>query len=365
VTVDAPHASESRIAYEDTSWNSLVPSEEIQQFASAAREHFASIFSPADIRNAFSGAALGGSLWAEIVEQGYTAVGLREELDGDGTLSDVVAILEVAGGSLVPEPLLASVAAVQTLVAANAATEGMSEHPASIVVLGPEESAEGRVSVFDGRFSTRLAVLRDRGSEVELDWFELTNATASLESRAAVDPSRAYASVDLERANRLVHERLPISIDQALAAARVCVSADLVGVASASLDLSLGHVLARQQFGRPLGAFQALKHMLADVYVDIERARSLTFGAAAAVTKDPRGESARHLSMLAKATSAEIAIRAAAIRVQLMGAMGLTFEADAHLYVRRAQQTARFLGNPADLYVTVAGDRLAGDARVD
>jgi alkylation response protein AidB-like acyl-CoA dehydrogenase len=131
-------------------------------------------------------------------------------------------------------------------------------------------------------------------------------------------------------------------------------------VAAESLDRTIVHVLARHQFGRPIGSFQGVKFMLADTYVALERARSLTFGAAAAIGQDPFGEDATHLSMLAKASSAEIAVKAAGLRVQLMGAMGLTREADAHLFVRRAQQTSRYLGTSGDLYARVGSARFEG-----
>lgn len=359
---DAPPTLGQRTQYEETSWNSLVPSEEIREFVASAREHLASIFPTATIRAAVEGRGIDLSLWSQLVDQGYTSVGIPERLGGDGTLTDLTALLEVAGGALVPLPILATAVAAQTMITAALDFEEFGEDFVSqrrgLAIAG--DSSSSIQNVFDGHTLTRLALLRAEGDRLSLEWYDVSGLAGSPDSGVSVDGSRAWVGVDLGAADRLGRIELDVTLDQALAAARVCVSADLVGIASTSLDRSIAHVLARHQFGRPLGAFQAIKHMLADVYVGLERARSLTLGAAAAVALDPRGESANRLAQLAKASSAEIAIRSAAVRIQLMGAMGLTYEADAHLYLRRAQETARFLGGASELYVRVAEMRLAG-----
>src|SRR5690606_15487652 len=121
---------------------------------------------------------------------------------------------------------------------------------------------------------------------------------------------------------------LEASAHHALAAARACVAADLVGTAERALQGSIAHALTREQFGRAIGSFQGIKHQLADVHVLIERARSLTVGAAVAVAASAHSNESARLSLLAKASAADAAARAVAVHTQLLGAMGLTFEAD-------------------------------------
>ena len=92
--------------------------------------------------------------------------------------------------------------------------------------------------------------------------------------------------------HRASGRRAPVDIESALAAPLVAAAADLVGVASAALHRSVEHAKSRRQFGTPIGAFQGIKHALADNYVSLERARSLTYAAAARLgdpsTRDPR-----------------------------------------------------------------------------
>jgi acyl-CoA dehydrogenase len=90
----------------------------------------------------------------------------------------------------------------------------------------------------------------------------------------------------------------------------------------------------RHQFGRPLASFQVIKHRLADMLVDLERARSSVRYAAAVVDRDPGG--AALAAAVAGATCTDAVIRAAAEAVQLHGGVGFTWEHAAHLYVRRA-----------------------------
>ena len=139
-------------------------------------------------------------------------------------------------------------------------------------------------------------------------------------------------------------------------------AADLVGVASAALNRSVEHAKSRRQFGTPIGAFQGIKHALADNYVGVERARSLTY-AAAALLADPSTAPADvwTAAALAKAAAGDAAANSARTAVQVHGALGQTWEHDAHLYVRRAWQGAAMLGDSRSLYHEV-GRRFCGGA---
>ena len=118
----------------------------------------------------------------------------------------------------------------------------------------------------------------------------------------------------------------------------------------------------RRQFGTPIGAFQGIKHALADNYVGLERARSLTY-AAAALLGDPSTAPADvwTAAALAKAAAGDAAANSARTAVQVHGALGQTWEHDAHLYVRHAWQGAAMLGDSRSLYHEV-GRRFCGGA---
>ncbi len=154
----------------------------------------------------------------------------------------------------------------------------------------------------------------------------------------------------------------PVDLESALTAPWVASAADLLGVASAALHRSVEYAKSRRQFGQPIGAFQGIKHALADNYVSVERARSLTYAAAArladATTLPTEVWTA---AALAKAAANDAAIGCTRTAVQVHGALGQTWEHDAHLYVRRAWQGAAMLGDSRSLYYEV-GRRFCGGA---
>ena len=288
---------------------------------------------------------------------------------------DLVVVLEEAGRSLLTTPLLPSVIAYQTQVAAGIHDPEARSAPAGFAL------AQGTVT--DGRcFADRLhvlggvgaatltAVLRapDRAWVVTLD--PAAEGVEVVPSETLIDPSRPLSVVRLAGAPcRASRPLAPAEVEPTLARARVCVAADLVGIAAAALEAAVGHALQRQQFGSLIGSFQAIKHQLADAYLGVERARSLTYGAAVALSSDRTGAAGGtdgmneaadgpHLStrnsLLANASAAETAVQVAGRFIQILGAMGVTFEADGHLYLRRAHQMASLFGAPDDLYLAAA-----------
>ncbi|HWL79146.1 acyl-CoA dehydrogenase family protein [Microbacterium sp.] len=341
----------------DIDWDLYVPSEQMVELEEAARDHFAGLFSAADVRAAVTGEAL-DHLWPAIVEQGYTAIGLPAETDGIGGLVDLAAVLEQAGRSLLPAPLLATTAATQTLLAIRAPVE---EPPAEPSTLARRDHG-GAWLCFDGRSATTAVAVAERAGGCSIRVLSLESADRR--PLAGVDGARADVVVVDGDAVVLAEHESDADLDAVLASARVCAAADLVGVAAGALDGGIRHALRREQFGRTIGSFQAVKHLLADAYVLVERARSLTRGAAVEASRDPLGAAARRLAMLAKAAAADAATRSAELHVQLLGAMGLTWESDAPLFVRRARHTGPFLGMPDDLYARVGAESLTeGEAR--
>jgi acyl-CoA dehydrogenase len=111
-------------------------------------------------------------------------------------------------------------------------------------------------------------------------------------------------------------------------------AAEHVGMMDHLLSITRDHVLAREQFGRPIGSFQAIKHRMADVLVDLEKSRSAVLGAAAALDRDP--DAASVATTVAAAVSTEAVVRVAHEAIQLHGGVGFTWEHPAHFYLRRA-----------------------------
>ncbi len=172
----------------------------------------------------------------------------------------------------------------------------------------------------------------------------------------STDPAQPVADVEIDTEPLATAPLGSGAVESALSAPLAAAAADLVGVAGAALHHSVAHAKSRRQFGTPIGAFQGIKHALADNYVSLERARSLTYAAAARLD-DPAG--AWTAAALAKAAAGDAALSCARTAVQVHGALAQTWEHDIHLYVRHAWQGAALLGDSRALYHAV-GRRFAG-----
>ena len=140
-----------------------------------------------------------------------------------------------------------------------------------------------------------------------------------------------------------------------LDAGRIALAAEMLGGAQACLDMAVAYAKTRQQFGRPIGSFQAIKHMCAEVLVQVESTRALVEAASAALDDQP--ERAHVLAPVAKAYAAETFVRAAGDNLQIHGGIGFTWEHDAHLYLKRAKASDLIFGEVAAQRAVVA-DRL-------
>jgi alkylation response protein AidB-like acyl-CoA dehydrogenase len=133
---------------------------------------------------------------------------------------------------------------------------------------------------------------------------------------------------------------LPRVLDHAL----IGLANEMVGGAQALLDSAVAYAKLRVQFGRPIGSFQAIKHRLADMLLDVELAKSLAYGAAQAEAEhDPETPM---LAAMAKAAAADAYVRTAAATIQIHGGIGFTWENDTHLYFKRAKSSEVLLGDP-------------------
>lgn len=181
--------------------------------------------------------------------------------------------------------------------------------------------------------------------------------------RAAVttmDQTRRLATVafDGARGCRLgqLGQRLDLTRVRDLAC--VALSAEQIGAARQALDLTVAYTQVREQFGRVIGSFQGLQHRLADLHVLIESARSLSCAAAEAAADGAPDLGLR--AAAARASCCEALSRAAAEMIQMHGAIGITWEHDAHRYFKRAHGDSHLLGPPAAHVARIAAALLDG-----
>ncbi|MEH0421303.1 acyl-CoA dehydrogenase family protein [Streptomyces sp. B21-083] len=197
-------------------------------------------------------------------------------------------------------------------------------------------------AVFDG--AGRYVLDADRADEVAVlttgGVVVVPGARLAAERVPALDPHLHLAHVDAghaDGAGDLVAEVPDLAL---LGLAATC-----VGACRRILDLVLDHVKQREQFGRPLGSFQAVKHKAADMHVAIERARALTHFCALTIAEDdPRRADAAHMAKAAAGECQRLVFRHG---LQLFGAMGFTWENELQYYLKRAQACDLLLGSAA------------------
>jgi alkylation response protein AidB-like acyl-CoA dehydrogenase len=134
-------------------------------------------------------------------------------------------------------------------------------------------------------------------------------------------------------------------LSHALNAALAALAAEQVGGARRLMEMSVEYAQVREQFGRPIGSFQAIKHKCADMLVEVESSTSAAYAACAAIAEG--SEETTLLCSLAKAYCSEAYCHVAAENIQVHGGIGFTWEHPAHLYFRRAKSSEMLFGTPA------------------
>ncbi|WAC93093.1 acyl-CoA dehydrogenase family protein [Mycobacterium sp. Aquia_213] len=313
------------------------------------------------------------ALWKTVVDLGWTELA-APGVDDYGPV-ELVVVLEECGAALAPIPLLSSVGLAAGVLRAcgldsvltdiaGGAVGTLAVHAKGSRLPGPpmtlrDGRVRGRAVAVPNASRAELVVTLAKSIDGYVAVAVRTGDGVTITAGESTDPAQPLADVEIDA------EPLgwaPVDLEWALTAPLVAVAADLVGTASAALHLSVEYAKSRRQFGTPIGAFQGIKHALADNYVGVERARSLTYAAAARLA-DPNTAPADAwtAAALAKAAAGDAAAGCARTAVQVHGALGQTWEHDAHLYVRHAWQGAALLGDSRALYHEV-GCRFAGGA---
>ncbi|OBG15810.1 acyl-CoA dehydrogenase [Mycolicibacterium celeriflavum] len=284
--------------------------------------------------------------YAGMAQLGIFGVALPEEHGGaDGTVDDLCAMVDEAGAALVPGPIATT--ALATLVIEQSAEQSevlqalaSGDRVAGVTLIGDLQFADGRAS------GTAEYVLGADAAGVLLlpagDEFVLVDAGAggvSVEPLKATDFSRPLARVVLDAAPA---EAVDVPAQRVIDIAAAVMAAEAAGLARWALQTATEYAKVREQFGKPIGSFQAIKHMCAEMLLRSEQASVAAADAARAV-----GEEDEQLS-IAAAVAAAVGIDAAKANakdcIQVLGGIGITWEHDAHLYLRRAYGIAHFLG---------------------
>lgn len=185
-----------------------------------------------------------------------------------------------------------------------------------------------------------------------LSLFAVRSDTPGLTMRRlrSADPARQLAALTLTAIKLPGTSRIGApgqagdALTRVMQRAAIIQAGEQVGGAGRCVEMATLHAQTRVQFGRPIGSFQAIKHLLADDYTGFETAQSTLWYAACVA--DGQDGSLAEMAPTIKAYASEVFVRCAADAIQVHGGMGFTWECDAHFYLKHARATSNFLGNP-------------------
>jgi len=315
--------------------------------------------------------------WKSARELGWTSIDLPESLGGlELGFTALGLVVEQHGVCIAPGPFLATVTQFLPLVCEAGAPPqlerfarpaGQGELRGALAVdhgrAAEHEPGEGlrarrdgdawildgeRRSVLDGDVADEIAVAAhvDEGDRVGL--FVVPQGAAEAQRVVALDPSRPLAHLHFDgvrvEPDRVLGTpgRSYRALSRALERATVAAALECAGACQTLLAMTLEHARNRRQFDQPIGAFQAIQHKCADMFVQVEKARATGYFAMMAVAEDdPRRTLA---ASMAKAAASACQRLVCQDSIQIHGGMGFTWESDVHLFVKRAKTLEALLG---------------------
>ena len=352
-------------------------SDEQKQLRNEARKFLAEHCSPKAVRTVLDGnEPYDRKLWKGLAGMGFLGVAIPEEFGGAGAGHlELCVIAEEMGRALAPVPFSSTVyLAAEAILLAGDDTQKQKWLP--LIAAG---TAIGTLALFEGKgnpspqaiklsasggtlngikkpvpdgaiadFAVVAARTGSSGRETDISLFLVDMKAEGVEAKSLtnVDPSRGQAELTFRncRAEPLgaAGEGWSI-ITQVLDRAAVLMAFEQVGGADRALEMGRDYALDRIAFGRPIGSFQAVKHMLADMYVSATLARSnCYYGAWALSTNAPELPEAAAAARISATSAFQ---HCAKNNIQVHGGMGFTWEFDCHMYYRRANATALGLGS--------------------
>ena len=362
--------------------------DEQQAIKSTANGFLASRFKSERIREiAASEDGFDEAGWKEMAELGWAGLALPEEWGGQGLgIVDLAVLFEEMGYALAPSPLLSNTVAGLALSFAGsdeqrerwlrplAAGElrgapalldaGSSAVPLRFE-LEVEESGEGivlngeKTLVMDAASADFFLVATADGRRHVV---ERGAAGVTVSPEESIDLTRRLSSVRLDGVQVAPENTLLGAAEDYLPVfhrACVALAAESTGIAQRSLEMSVEYAKDRQQFGRPIGAYQAVSHRCAQMLLETENSRSAVYGAAWAADAEP--ESLPLAASMAKAYASDAGWRVPDMAIQVHGGIGFTWEHDLHFFLKRGRANAASFGDAKWHRERVADAVLAGE----
>jgi alkylation response protein AidB-like acyl-CoA dehydrogenase len=343
------------------------------------------------VREVVEKGATADALWSEMVGLEWPALTVPESAGGLGRGAvELAVVVEELGRALAPGPFVPTVTqfapvvseagsaeqqqrflgavAAGELTATLALVEGSGDiEPARVTAVADPDGTGfvlhgAKSMVVEAAAAGEIAVVaRVRGTEGDdgLGAFVVPRVEMGVEPVEALDASRPLARMTLDGvrvdADRVLGQpgaATAAAIRRAVDVAVAALAVETVGAAQAIFDVTLDYAKQREQFGVPIGSFQAIKHKFADMLVALERARATSYFAALTIAEDDERRSLA--ASMAKAAAGDCAALLAKEGIQIHGGIGYTWEHDMHLYVRRVKSNAQLLGNAVQHRARVA-----------
>ncbi|MCK8783607.1 acyl-CoA/acyl-ACP dehydrogenase [Roseomonas sp. NAR14] len=297
------------------------------------------------------------AVWREMADLGWVGLRVPEEKGGAGLgMGAFCALAEELGAALVPEPLIPAALAAALLAADPAGEAALGQVLGGRLLLAGWQERADTLEAPGSLDAPRLFVPMAAGAEGFLvpvrEGGRLTLRLLPREAAdLAIDQTQDGGNYGTLRAapdftgGKLVAADLGGALDAALDEAALATSAYLLGAMEAAFAMTLAYLKTRQQFGRPIGSFQALQHRAADLKVQLSLTRASVEGAAAQLDAGLTGAARRAVVSRAKARAAEASMLVTRQAVQLHGGIGYTDEYDVGLYLRKAMVLANQFGS--------------------
>jgi alkylation response protein AidB-like acyl-CoA dehydrogenase len=316
----------------------------------------------AAVRAHYGAPAVVDDVWRALAGLGVTGLLAPESAGGaERGLVDLALCLEAMGAALYPGPFTASAVGAVTFLretgdslALDWLSDLASGARVGTVALTPDrteplrllgDALHGRaVHVLDGVAADLLLVAVDRTTVVAIT---PTTPRVRVEPLETVDGSRKFATVSSDGAHGTIVRDCGAALDAARDALHTALVLDGVGVAETALALAVDYATTREQFGRPIGSFQAVQHLCADMLRAVELGRAAAYYAAWACDEADPAERHRAATM-ARAFAADRFYGVAATAIQVFGGVGFTWEHDAHLFYKRLLTLQHLDGSAAD-----------------
>ncbi|MDQ2629813.1 MAG: acyl-CoA dehydrogenase [Actinomycetota bacterium] len=362
--------------------------DEQQAIKSTAHDFLASRFKSERIREiAASESGFDESGWREMAELGWAGLALPEEWGGQGLgIVDLAVLFEEMGYALAPSPLLSNT--IVGLALTHGGSDEQRERYLRPLAAGELRGAPALIDAGDSAEPMKFSMVAEsdgdgvvlNGEKVlvmdaaSADFFLVgtTDGRRHVVERDAegvtvvpeesIDLTRRLSSVRFDGVRVAPEASLPgQAADYLPVFLRACVAlaAESTGVAQRSLEMSVEYAKDRQQFGRPIGAYQAVSHRCAQMLLETENSRSAVYGAAWAADAEP--ESLPLAASMAKAYASDAGWRVPDMAIQVHGGIGFTWEHDLHFFLKRGRANAATFGDAKWHRERVAEAVLAGE----